>query len=239
MRMAIVSDVHGNLTALEAVIADLRVVAPDVILHGGDLADAGASPVGVLDTIQHEGWQGVSGNTDEALFRPESLVEFAARTPAFAGLLASIEEQAQWTRTQLGEERLQWLRKLPRSMVLEGVALVHATASDLWRSPNGNASDDELEAAYNQFRSPVVVFGHIHQPFVRVVGTQTIVNSGSVGMPLDGDPRASYAVVDGDRAEIRRVAYDVRAEVRRLESSSIPYAARLARTLLSARPQME
>ena len=73
MRIAIVSDIHGNRTAFEAVLADLRNTSPDVVLHGGDLAGPGAGPVEVVDQIRDLGWSGVVGNTDELLFRPESL----------------------------------------------------------------------------------------------------------------------------------------------------------------------
>ena len=68
MRIAIVSDIHGNRTAFEAVLGDLRQTSPDLILHGGDLADGGASPVEIVDRIRDLGWQGVVGNTDEMLF---------------------------------------------------------------------------------------------------------------------------------------------------------------------------
>lgn len=70
MRIAIVSDIHGNRTALEAVLADLRQTSPDLILHGGDLADSGSSPVEIVDRVRDLGWQGVIGNTDEMLFAP-------------------------------------------------------------------------------------------------------------------------------------------------------------------------
>ena len=72
MRIAILSDIHGDRTAFEAVLADLQQTSPDLILRGGDLADAGASPVEIVDRIRDLGWQGVVGNTDEMLFRPES-----------------------------------------------------------------------------------------------------------------------------------------------------------------------
>jgi predicted phosphodiesterase len=68
MRIAVVSDIHGNLTAFEAVLQNLRESAPDLVLHGGDLADGGARPVEVIDSIRSLGWQGVVGNTDEVLW---------------------------------------------------------------------------------------------------------------------------------------------------------------------------
>src|SRR5260370_11025847 len=106
MRIAIVSDIHGNRTAFEAVLADLLQTAPDLILHGGDLADSGTSPTEIVDCIRDLGWQGVVGNTDEMLFKPESLAEFANQSPQLRPLFAVIEEMALATREALGEERL-------------------------------------------------------------------------------------------------------------------------------------
>ena len=103
MRIAIVSDIHGNRTAFEAVLADLRETSPDLIFHGGDLADGGASPVEIVDQIRDLGWQGVAGNTDEMLFSPKSLQEFAKQSPQLQSLFAVIEEMAEATREVLGE----------------------------------------------------------------------------------------------------------------------------------------
>src|SRR5437660_6508583 len=117
MRIAIVSDIHGNRTAFEAVLADLRQTSPDLILHGGDLADGGASPVEIVDRIRDLGWQGVVGNTDEMLFDPESLAEFAKQSPKLKPMFDVIEEMAVATREALGVERLAWLRSLPRMQI--------------------------------------------------------------------------------------------------------------------------
>ncbi len=81
MRIAIVSDIHGNRTAFEAVLADLRQTSPDLILHGGDLADSGSSPVEIVDRMRYLGWPGVLGHTDELFFRPQSLEEFVQQSP--------------------------------------------------------------------------------------------------------------------------------------------------------------
>src|SRR4029077_2929926 len=126
MPIAIVSDIHGNLTAFEAVLADLRQTSPDLILHGGDLADGGASPREIVDRIRDLGWQGVVGNTDEMLFRPESLTEFASQSPQMQPLFAAIGEMAAASREALGEERLAWLGELPRAQLYGPLALVHA-----------------------------------------------------------------------------------------------------------------
>src|SRR5689334_13595071 len=109
MRIAIVSDIHGNLTALEAVLADLRESSPDLILQGGDLPHGGANPAEVLDRIRDLGWPGVIGNTDEVLWDPASLHRFARQAPAMQPLVPPIEEMVAWTREALGEARIAWL----------------------------------------------------------------------------------------------------------------------------------
>ena len=199
MRIAIVSDIHGNRTAFEAVLADLRDRAPDLILHGGDLGDNGSSPAEVLDQIRDLGWPGVLGNTDEMLFAPETLREFASRAPELHAMFAAIEEMNAASRELLGEGRLAWLRGLPR-VVREGpVAVVHASPGSCWSSPGVTANDAELADVYGPLGSKVAVYGHIHCPFVRTAGGLTVANSGSVGLPYDGDQRASYLLVDGGR----------------------------------------
>src|SRR5947207_5190268 len=112
MRIAILSDVHGNRTAFEAVLADLQQTSPDLVLHGGDLADGGASPVEIIDRIRDLGWRGVLGNTDEMLFRPASLEEFASRSSAQPALWTAIRAMTAATRTILGDERIKWLNGL-------------------------------------------------------------------------------------------------------------------------------
>src|ERR1700744_6210564 len=99
MRIAIVSDIHGNLTAFEAVLRDLERTGPDMVLHGGDLAAGGSSPAEIVDRIRDLGWQGVLGNTDEMLYAPEKLAEFAGQSPPkLASLFSAIEEMAAVTR---------------------------------------------------------------------------------------------------------------------------------------------
>ena len=146
MRIAIVSDIHGNRTAFEAVLVDLRDASPDLILHGGDLADNGSSPVEIIDQIRDLGWQGVIGNTDEMLISPTTLTEFASQSPQLKTLFATIEEMAAHTRAALGDDRLHWLRGLPRIQIRGPLALVHASPASPWRAPAHTADADELES---------------------------------------------------------------------------------------------
>ena len=238
MRIAIVSDIHGNRTAFEAVLADLRETAPDVVLHGGDLADGGSSPAEIVDKIRALGWRGVAGNGEEALARPETLEEFAARSSAPAALWNAVREMMAWSRATLGQERIAWLGALPRMETADRVGLVHAGLSDAWRAPGAEAGDAEMLSGYAGLKQPVAVYGHIHRPFVRAIGGLVVANSGSVGLPYDGDPRASYLVVDGSDVTIRRVEYDVEKEVQALNNSGLPHADWVVRMLRSASPQM-
>src|SRR5579862_3717022 len=102
VRVAIVSDIHGNRTALEAVVRDLATTSPDLVLHGGDLADGGSSPAEVVARIRSLGWQGVLGNTDEMLARPEAFSDFQRGSSAPRVLFALVEEMATWSRARLG-----------------------------------------------------------------------------------------------------------------------------------------
>jgi predicted phosphodiesterase len=240
MRIAVLSDIHGNLTAFEAVVADLERLSPDVIFHGGDLADAGSSPVEIVDRIRQFGWQGVIGNTDEMLFCPESLEEFASQSAAPAGIWDLVREMAAATRSALGEERIAWLSQLPRVQIRRPLALVHATSESCWRAPGADATEAEIQAIYGSLGEPFVVFGHTHRPFIRSIEAlgMTLINSGSVGLSYDGDPRASYLLLEGNTPSIRRVEYDVKREVKALKSSGIPGAEWTAKMMLSASPQM-
>jgi putative phosphoesterase len=233
MRVAIVSDIHGNRRAFAAVLADLRQVTPDLVVHGGDLAYGGAHPAEIIDQIRTLGWPGVRGNTDEMLWAPKSLAEFSAATPKLAPLLAAIRELIPSALASIGEERLRWLEGLPERYAGSGFGLVHASPGDLWRAPMPDASDDELRGTYASLGAQIVVYGHIHRPFVRRLPSMTVVNTGSVSQSYDGDRRASYLVIEGESVTIRRVEYDVESEAKELLRSGLPHAEWLARILLA------
>jgi putative phosphoesterase len=233
MRVAIVSDIHGNRRAFEAVLADLRQVAPDLVLHGGDLSYGGAHPADIIDHIRALGWPGVRGNTDEMLWAPQGLTEFAAKQPKLGPLLGIIQELIPPTLASIGEERLRWLEGIPNQYSGDGFSLVHASPGDLWRAPMPNASDDELHSTYASLGATIVVYGHIHRPYIRRVHGMTVANTGSVSQSYDGDRRASYLVIEGESITIRRVEYDVESEAADLLRSGLPHAEWMSRILLA------
>jgi putative phosphoesterase len=229
MRVAVVSDVHGNLTALEAVVNDIARRGVDLVVHGGDLALMGPRPAEVIDRVAELGWPGVVGNTDELLWRPEQRELQLEKAPALADHLRLLfDAYRPDTLERLGDRRLQWLRRLPLERRIGELTVVHAAPGDLWRAPLPRSTDDELLATYEPLDTPCAVYGHIHRPFSRIVSSMTIANSGSVGMPWDGDPRAAYLLVDDRQLTVIRVEYDIDVELRALRDSGHPDRRRLS-----------
>jgi len=224
MRVAVVSDIHANGTAFDAVLKDLRRTSPDLILHGGDLADGGSSPAEIVDRIRDLGWPGVAGNTDDMLSMPETFESFAAQSPHLLKLWDAIRDMAAHTREKLGEQRLAWLRDLPRVQIRDPIALVHASPGNVWRAPMPQASDAELESVYGITDRPLAIYGHIHLPYVRNLPRRIVANSGSVGIPHDGDLRAAYLLIDDSTPRIQRVEYDVQRESKALATCGLPHA---------------
>jgi predicted phosphodiesterase len=238
MHIAIVSDIHGNRTAFDAVLADLRETAPDLILHGGDLPQGGANPAEIVDQVRALGWPGVVGNTDEMLFDPNTLADFASQAPHLKALWTAIDEMALATCEALGDDRLAWLSRLPRQQVQGPMTLVHASPASTWLAPAPEATDAELESVYSPLGQTIAVYGHIHRSYTRALPGMTIINTGSVSLSYDGDPRAAYLLLDDYQPTIRRVEYDVERELKALASCALPHSDWIARCLASASPQM-
>ena len=236
VRIAVVSDVHGNLAALEAVVADLRLTAPDLVLQAGDAAVLGARPAETVDRLRELAWPALVGNTDQMLWEPAARAEQEQRAPRLGSWLAVLfDVLGPWAAERLGDEQVAWLRSQPEERHIAGVRLVHASPGDLWRAPMPEAADAELAAAYGGAEAAVAVYGHIHRPFVRELPGLSVANCGSVGLPWDGDPRAAYALVDDGRPAIRRVEYDLERSRRDLAASGFPLPAWLEAVQREAR----
>jgi predicted phosphodiesterase len=197
--LALLYDIHGNLPALEAVLADAD--GADEFLLGGDYATAGAWPretVERLRELPHATW--IRGNADRWLVDRHDAP-------------APIDAIAERTAELLGVELVRELAGLPEATTIGGTLYCHASPQSDMESflPDPGERDAELLMGVETRR---VVFGHTHLAFARTgPGGIELANPGSVGMPWDGDHRAAYAVVDGDRLEHRRVEYDWRASV--------------------------
>ncbi|HKF78667.1 MAG TPA: metallophosphoesterase family protein [Candidatus Dormibacteraeota bacterium] len=224
MRIAIVSDVHGNLPALEAVLADLGEVRPGLVVQGGDLALGGPHPTEVVDRVRELGWPGVLGNTDAVL---------ADEPTSREQVRGFVAQAAARSREMLGPERVAWLTRQPLEWRGEGIALVHSVPGDCWAMVGHDAPDDVLRETYGPLGVPVAVYGHIHHAYVRRLDGLTVVNSGSLSLSLDGDVRATYVVVEDGSVEHRRVVYDVERVAADLLAMGYPNAAGYAGWLRS------
>jgi putative phosphoesterase len=236
VRLAVVSDIHGNLRALESVARDLKFQSPDVVVHGGDLAVIGPRPREVLDFVRAAGWQGVLGNTDQMLFDASGRAELEARSPGIHKWLQILfDELAPWATDHISPEEISWLKALPTEWRSDGMVLVHAAPNDLWRAPMPDAADQELLRVYGGLDASLAVYGHIHRPYVRPVGAFVVANAGSVGLPYDGDVRASYLLIDELVPVVRRVEYDWDKAASDGLACGFPFASWLAEVLRQAR----
>lgn len=241
-RLAVFSDVHGNLPALEAVRAAITAEAPDVILVAGDLVLNGPDPAGVVDALRDlegEGAYIIQGNTDVAV----ADFDFSAAFPAYTdGVPDALVAAAEWAHDELGPERVDWLRRLPSER--------RARADDDTLVLACHASPGSQTAGFDQALDPtvtiervartdarVILCGHTHLPEIRDLGWKIIVNDGSAGYVFDGDPTASWALVevtDGEvTAEIRRTSFDALAVANAISARGLPgdvYRAATVRT---------
>jgi len=215
-RIAVLSDVHGNAIALDAVRRQIKAAKPDAILIAGDHVLNGPEPAAAVDGIRElesAGSMVVQGNTDVAVADFDYTAAFPWLTE---GVPDSFRAAAEWAHEQLGDERVDWLRRLPaeRRLQLEEMLVLVTHASP---GSQTQGFDQALDASVVFERAArtdarVIACGHTHVPEVRDLGFKVIVNDGSAGYAFDGDPTASWALVeiDGEEvtAEIRRTAFD-------------------------------
>ena len=213
MRIAILSDIHGNLLALEAVMADLEVQSPDEVWCGGDLGWLGPWASECIQRVREAGWPTVKGNTDVWITGDPQTVESKVDRDSF---MAIAEQHA------VSQDDADWLLNLPMGHSgIGSVLLIHGTPDSPFRAPMPD--DPAPDFAPYEDRAAVVVYAHVHRAFVRRLSGGTLVaNTGAVGLPMDGET-ASYLLIDRVGTDItlrhRRVSFDRRgglAEAKRL-----------------------
>ena len=246
MRYLIISDMHANLQALEAVLADAERVGYDEVLVLGDLVGYGGDPSAVMDrTLGLDPVAVIRGNHDKVCAGLES--------PAFFNDIA--RHSIEWTMASLAPAQLKALAALPKGprLVTEGLEICHGSPfdEDYYLFDEGDAVR-AIEASSGR----ICLFGHTHMPAVFLSGAppasspdelggpdrdtltlpsegRALINVGSVGQPRDGDPRAAYGILDLSRGviQLRRVTYNVAAAQRTILDAGLPpwLAARLDR----------
>lgn len=227
MRIALFSDVHGNLTALNAVLAALDRHRPlQMIVAAGDHVLAGPRPSETWDALVAAGCTCIIGNEDERLWN--GAIEQTRQDSPWAPLVAVVTP---WTVAALGPARVAALRTLPHSLRLapapgEDLLVVHANIHDLtgW-ALKADTPEDDLARLYGGADARVVCCGHYHAACVREWGGMTLVNVASVSLPVDGRPCAGYTILDWDGAwhvAQYRVPFDADADANAVAASGMP-----------------
>lgn len=235
MRCALISDIHGNLPALEAVLADIDAKSFDAIYHLGDLVGYAPWPNEVVDVIASRGIAGVAGNYDSTVAAAYGHCGCRYEDPAQEALS---HRSYEWTLAHVTEATRRRLAALPfRLDVRAGgghqsgpqLILVHGTPTlntVYWTADRTDAFATDMAGRAGARAGDILAFGHTHLPWHRSVGEVHFVNTGSVGRPKDGDWRAGYTSVtfgNGDVAvEFVRVPYDLERAVAGIEASDLP-----------------
>jgi putative phosphoesterase len=225
VKIVLLGDVHANLPALESVLAHAHSQNVSAIWNTGDFLGYGAFPNQVVETLQQAGAISILGNYDLKVLgfkekdkkwrknkRPEKYIAF------------------QWAYQNLSRENRRTLKSLPEQRQLEvtgkSVLLTHASPESNEEALDPATPEERLRVLAHLAGADVVICGHSHQPFVRMVGNTLFINPGSVGRPDDGDPRASYAILEADQAGLHvqhfRLDYDLSRAVSGIRENGLP-----------------
>jgi predicted phosphodiesterase len=239
MRLALLSDIHGNPIALDAVLADIAAQGVDGYWILGDLCAVGYDPVTVLERLAVlPNALFVRGNTDRYTLDdtlPPPTFDQVRADPSLLTLLVEVAQGFTWTKGYLtGAGWLDWLDKLPAEQRLtlpDGTRMlaVHAAPHDDETVMHPFQTDDEIRKVISTCEADLYFFGHIHWPFDRVVQGVRVVNVGSVSNPPMMDLRASYVLLEADETgytlDFRRVDYDHAAVIEAVQRARHPCAA--------------
>jgi len=218
MRIGLIADVHGNFSALRAALREMGRVRR--ILCAGDLVGLCATPDKVIRLVRKKGIPCVLGDCDRAVL-----------TGSFEGLPEEARAACEWTRARLDGESMKFLAKLPERMEVKvgsfRILVVHGSPADPLRGRiPPEATGEQLSKLVAGVEADVIVVGHTHLQFSKMILGKLLVNPGSVGHPKDRNPDAGFAVLDLEsgvpRVEMRRAKYSVEEEVSLLKKESLP-----------------
>ena len=218
MRIAFISDIHSNIEAFDAVLDDIAKQRLKHIYCLGDIVGYGANPNEVVEKIRKLNIPCVQGNHD---FAAPDLKDIDKFNPY-------AQEALRWTNKTLKTEHKEWLKKLPQknTMTIAGKKffMAHGSPDDpIWEYIFPTTPEARLKTFLQH--GDIIALGHTHIPFVKKFGAKLVLTPGSVGQPRDGNPEASYAILDTEllSVTIPRVEYDIETAARKIISSKLPY----------------
>lgn len=227
MIIAVLSDIHANLHALQAVWRDLNKKAPDAVYCLGDLVGYGALPNETIGFLRERDIPTVMGNYDDGVGfdKDDCGCAYYGSEEERLGKLSLT-----WSRERTTAANKAYLRKLPIQIRLEGkdpsVLMVHGSP----RRVNEYLYEDRPKSTYERLSklagTDVVLFGHTHLPYMKIAAGTLFVNVGSVGKPKDEDPRAGYTILTLEHnpsVEFRRVGYDIAGAAKTVRESGLPH----------------
>jgi putative phosphoesterase len=226
VKIAVLSDIHANIHALQVVLDDISRISPDRVFCLGDLVGYGANPNEVVDLIRVSNIPTIMGNYDEgvAFGLPDCGCVYKDPADRQRG-----DRSLRWSQKTTSPENKAFMQNLPQQIRsnLDGqhALLVHGSP----RKINEYLYEDRPIATFERIvieaGADLILFGHTHLPYIKTVDRTLLVNTGSVGKPRDGDPRAGYTLVEIDvqmNVEHRRLNYDVAAAARAIRDSDLP-----------------
>lgn len=226
MKLAIFSDVHGNIHALKSVWEDIEQRNPEEIYCLGDLVGYGAFPNEVIEFVRARSIPTVMGNYDQGVGLDLDDCGCACRTEWECELT---DRSLLWSREHTTSENKAYLRSLAKELRISRAGLSLLLVHGSPRRINEYMYEDRAEATFERVaaaaNSDLLFFGHTHLPYRKPVAGTLFVNTGSVGKPKDGDPRAGYVLAElGEQVKIEviRVEYDVGAAAAAIRASDLP-----------------
>jgi putative phosphoesterase len=226
MKFAVIADVHSNIYALNAALEDIKQRGIERIYCAGDLVGYAPFPNEVIHTIKKANIPTVMGNYDEATayFKPTCGCDYPNEKAAEIG-----NQSIAWTKKHTSEESKEFLKTLPSKIEFtekgKKVLIVHGSPRQINEYLYETRPQEELEEIMSQADADILICGHTHLPYHKVINEKHLINAGSVGKPKHGDPMGTYVIVDIDQdvqVEIIKFPYDYEKTAQAIEASELP-----------------
>ena len=236
MKLAFISDIHGNAAALDAVLKDIKEKRVNQVFVLGDLCYRGIEPKRAFELVRALNCDVIKGNADEWVVRGVREGEVPDQA------LEMMNKERDWIVSKLDEESIEYLRELPTELNLTfgdvTIHAFHATPTSLFDVIQSGDSDEILIEKLMAKKADLYIYAHIHKPYIRCLNGKYIINCGSVGLPFDGLKKASYTLVDIEQGSVQvsnvRVSYDVEKVIQQFKESDYPNRDQLASILTNA-----